>query len=141
VKKKDGIKEYFAGVPRRLLRSDLFRMVGFPARHLYTCMLDAMFDPNDAYMYTSKRCVAYSPTQALAMGFTKPTYYRAERQLVENGIISRIDGGGHGRKATYDLMAWEYSPLVRPLEKCGRQDRQGVEGKTNKKLCKKEKTR
>jgi hypothetical protein len=111
----ESIKENFAAVHRRLLRSDLFRTLGYPAKFLYVCMTDAVFDPGNGYANTSKRWVAYGPTDGSAMGFDKRTFYRAMNQLLDSGTVGLISAGGHGKKAIYDLMQWEYSPLVRSI--------------------------
>jgi hypothetical protein len=114
-KNSERIREKFAAVHRRLLRSDLFRTLSYPSKYLYLCMVDAVFDPGNGYANTSKRCVAYGPTDGSAMGFDKRTFYRAVTQLTGSGTIGVVSKGGHGKKPVYDLMQWEYSPMVKPI--------------------------
>lgn len=113
------IQEKFAAIPLRLVYSDLYQVIGHPARDLYTCMVASLFYKGNGYRNTTKREVAYGPTDAKAVGFDVNTYYRALNKLLKWGVIRLVSPGGHGKKPVYDLMEWEYSSLVRPIEQVG----------------------
>jgi len=99
----------FVILPRKLLRGDKLRAIGYPARFLYLLMRDALFDPDDDNLNTDEKFVSFGPRDAEAYGMWKATYYRALDELINMEIISEVRCGGHGRRGIYDLTVWEWS--------------------------------
>ena len=99
-------KEKFVKLPRDLIRSRQYRLVGPSARDLYVWMLDSMYD--DGNINTSPAKIRYGPKSAEQMGMSRATYYRSIDKLLHYGIAVEIESNGHGKDSIYDLTAWRW---------------------------------
>lgn len=100
--------EKFVKLPRDLLRSRQYRLMGASARDLYTWMLDSMFDESYGVYNKNPSCVRYGPSFARRVGMTKQRYYRSLEKLISRGVITETEPGSHGRLGVYDLTAWRW---------------------------------
>ena len=102
-------KDSFILIYRKLLRGDKFRVIGYPAKFLFFLMKDSLFDDSNGHINTNEYFVKFGPLDAEACGMGKATYYRALRELLTARIIDEVTCGGHGKRAIYDLSAWEWA--------------------------------
>ena len=103
-----GYKPKFVKLDRELIRSRQYRLMGSSARDLYTWMMDTLYDDSDGYANTNAMRIRYGPRNAVKMGMSKTTYYRALERMLHYGVATEVETCGHGKGSVYDLTAWEW---------------------------------
>ena len=100
------MKEKFVKLPRDLIRSRQYRLMGSSARDLYVWMLDSLFD--EGSLNTSATRVRYGPKRAVKMGMSRSTYYRSMEKILHYCVAVEVEFNGHGQDSVYDLTAWRW---------------------------------
>ena len=95
-------------VPLILLRSAAWRGLGYSAGVLYLFMRASIKDENNGFKNPTEDEVKFGPSDALKYGMNKRTYYRALNDLIDRGIIERVENGFGGKKATFDMLSLDW---------------------------------
>lgn len=95
-------------VPVILLRSNAWKGLSYSAGMLYLYMRASLFDQENGYRNTVEDAVKFGPSDAGRYGMDKKTYYRALAELLECGIVKRVENGRGGKKAVFNLLSLEW---------------------------------
>lgn len=110
--------ETFVQMRRGMLDSDAYKNLTFSAAKLLPLMMSRiMIDPDREEYY--KQNFLFSKEDALDLGFSKNTFYRAKDELIGARFIEQVvKGGKHGNKKVpnqYRLSAeWDFDPSLVP---------------------------
>ena len=102
--KPEEIGEHFGRVSKSLLRHPSFIALGFSARLLYLCMVEAC---------AGKPEFTFTAADYKACGVPKNTFLRAKKELIDGGFIRVICCGKTTRQPSKYAFSYEWQKVTK----------------------------